>query len=216
MRFEGGKAMKKNLRDGSILGVLLLIYNLALLRLFIDSKYRAFILDYFLLLLAGFWLLGIVLMCIHRRKTRIDRNLYYGPAGLYWLIPLGFGLCLFRIAGPWAEWLLYCNLGALFAAWLVEYLYLVRMSEKLNGARGAVRRSLAISLTRKVRQPEMVYDFLESYCENNHMDLTILERDIPGRARIDGTEYGIEVQEYYGFFGMPAYDLLITSLTEGS
>ncbi len=47
------------------------------------------------------------------------------------------------------------------------------------------------------------------------MNLWIMERGIPGKARIDGMEYEINVQEYYGFFGTPSYDLLVTSLTAG-
>lgn len=205
--------MKKNIRDGSILGVALMIYNLVLIRLFTQGQYWDFVIRFLLLFLAGFWILGILLMSFHNRKIRVDKNLYYGPAGLYWLFLLGFGLVLFRLAGPVTEWLAYCNLAALLAAWLAEYLYLVHMSQKLNGARGAVRQTLAINLPKRIREPEKVYDFLEDYCERNHMSLWIVERAIPGRARIDGTEYEINVQEYYGFFGTPSYDLLITSLT---
>ena len=205
--------MIKNIKEGSVQGAAMLIYNLVLVRLFTRGEYWDFVIKYLLLFVAGFWGLGILLMSFHNKKTRIDKNLYYGAAGMYWLFLIGAALTLFRFAGPLAEWLVYCNLGALLGAWLIEYLYLVRMSEKLNGARGAVRQSLAINLPKRIRDPEGVYDFLEDYCGRNHMNLWIVERGIPGRARIDGMEYEINVQEYYGFFGMPSYDLLVTSLT---
>lgn len=207
--------MIKNIKEGSVLGAAMLIYNLVLVRLFTQGEYWDFAVKYLLLFVAGFWGLGILLMSFHNKKTRIDKNLYYGAAGMYWLFLIGAALTLLRLAGPLVEWLVYCNLGALLGAWLIEYLYLVRMSEKLNGARGAVRQSLAISLPKRIRDPEGVYDFLEDYCGRNHMNLWIVERGIPGRARIDGMEYEINVQEYYGFFGMPSYDLLVTSLTAG-
>ena len=209
------KFNEKNIREGSVLGAALLIYNLVLVRLFTRGEYWDYVIKYLLPLVAGFWVLGILLMSFHNKKRRIDKNLYYGAAGMYWLFLIGAALTLFRLAGPLAEWLVYCNLGALFGAWLIEYLYLVRMSEKLNGARGAVRQSLAINLPKRIRDPEKVYDFLEDYCGRNDMNLWIVEKGIPGRARIDGMEYEINVQEYYGFFGTPSYDLLVTSLTAG-
>lgn len=212
-----GICMKKGMehvKSGCITGLILFLANLLVISLFGNEDIWKQAGSYAVLLLAGYLLAGILLAAFRNREKKIDKRTYYGAAGLYWYIPVMALIFLLIAAAPvLVQRLVLCDVAVLVIMWLIEYTYLYRMSKKLNNNISLVKDSLAIELPEKVTQINQIYDFLTEYCMKNDKDLVIENREIPGKVEIDKKTYSVTIQEYYGFFGMPSYDLLLTSLT---
>lgn len=206
------KKWKENMKYGSALGGMLFIGNLLLISLLPDKDYWKAAGNNCFLILAACLLTGILIIAFRNREKKLNRATYYGPAGLYWMLPIWvIALLLFAFVPEAVRWLILCNAGILFLLWILEYRYLKAMSEKLNGLNSMIKESLAIELPGKPESTDSIYDYLTAYCIQNDRSLVISQRELPGRVEIDGKEYSVSIQEYYGFFGMSTYDLLLTT-----
>lgn len=205
---------KENMKNGCITGLILFFANILIISLFEDKLFGNLTGGYIVLILSGYLLAGTLLAAFRNREKKLDRSTYYGAAGFYWFIPILALISVFIAAVPVIiRWLALCDFLILATMWIIEYTYLCRMSKKLNKNISLVKDGLAIELPKKMLSADQVFDFLTEYCIQNKMNLVLDKREIPGNVEIDHKAYSISIQEYYGFFGMPTYDLLLTSVT---
>lgn len=205
---------KENMKNGCTIGLILFFANILVISLFEDKLFGNLAGGYIVLILAGYLLAGTLLAAFRNREKKLDRSTYYGAAGFYWFIPVMALVSVFIAAVPvLIRWLVLCDFVILVIMWITEYAYLCRMAKKLNKNISLVKESLAIELPKRMLSVDQIYDFLTEYCIQNDRNLVIDKREIPGNVEIDDKAYSVSIQEYYGFFGMSTYDLLLTSVT---
>lgn len=209
---------KDNILSGIFVGMILLISSLCSIRIIEDVALWEQTMRYIIPGILGYLVIGVVVMLIHRRERKVKtkpKNHYHNASGLYIMMIYVFFfefsvMILPRTVGI----ILWVNIFVLFLLWLGEFYYLKRMAKKLNMVVGLVEETLIIELPDKPGGTDASFAFFETYCKKNNMQLEIMEKEIPGRVRLDGIEYSININMDYTMFGTCSYAIVLTTIVK--
>ena len=205
--------MKENLvetlKQGLLLGTLLLLCSLTALRLAAPEEIGP-VWSLFPAVLLGYMAAGCLLHLLRGLAARLDSSFFRGAAALAWCYIFLF--CLFSLAHLFPrsiQVMFLTSTAVLLLLWEAEYRYLKSVAKDLNS--GAAGRILLIDLEKKPVTPEEFFAVLETYCQKSSIALEYIKKDIPATVRLNGRLHTVALTESY-MYGGPGWSLEIQEM----
>lgn len=198
---------RERILQGCFFGLILFTSTALLLSFRRDMDEVGRILPFIPAALAGYLLIGNLLVWIHSLPERGWASSWFkGAAAVYWidLIAVAFVLLSFIVSESWRHIIL-VNAVVVVVFWILDYCSVLKIAKELNG--GAVKgRYLVVDLEECPKGAEAFCREIEDYCRKNRSSLEFLKREKPAEILMDGERYHVELDFFYSQFG-PMYAL---------
>lgn len=204
--------MKENVMKGINIGFVLLISSILTLRLTNDIEGVIKVFNYFIPILIGYGLLGVLIQWIRNLPHKSSEG-SMGVGIYYWIfIIVIFISVIGNFIPDYIRYIILVNIVVLIALWIWDYILLGKVAKELNGEKYHKYNTLLIDLKEKPRTKEEFFKVLEDYCIRNSISLEYVEKDLPAITRMNGVLSKIEIGYYFDVSGATIYTLKITEL----
>lgn len=205
--------MKENITNGINMGFILLISSILTLRLTDDVENTLKVFEYFIPILIGYVLIGIVIQWLSNLPPKEKNGATEGISLFYWLFMIFIILMVSaNFIQAYIRYILLANILVLIVLWFIDYRLLSQVSKELNGVASYSNRTVIIDLENKPKTIEDFFDILEKHCRLNKISLEYVEKDLPSIVKMNGVLNKVELGYYYGFGGILINTLKITQL----
>lgn len=202
--------MKENIIKGANIGFLLLISSILTLRFTNDFENTMKVFTYFVPVLIGYIIIGIIFQCIRNlpstsSSASMGIGIYYWVSMVMIIIPT-----LGMFIEGYIRYIILVNLLVVFVLWAIDYLHLSKVAKELNGGKAVKHKTIIIDLKSKPKTKQEFFRILEDNCISNGESIEYVERDIPAIIKINEVLYKAEIGYYYSVAGEAIYTLKIT------
>lgn len=202
--------MKENIIKGANIGFLLLISSILTLRFTNDFENTMKVFTYFVPVLIGYIIIGIIFQCI-RNLPSTSSSASMGIGIYYWISMV---MIIIPTLGMFIEgyirYIILVNVLVVFVLWAIDYLHLSKVAKELNGGKAVKHKTIIIDLKSKPKTKQEFFRILEDNCISNGESIEYVERDIPAIIKINEVLYKAEIGYYYSVAGEAIYTLKIT------
>lgn len=204
--------MKENVMKGINIGFVLLISSILTLRLTNDIEGVIKVFNYFIPILIGYGLLGVLIQWIRNLPHKSSEG-SMGVGIYYWIfIIVIFISVIGNFIPDYIRYIILVNIVVLIALWIFDYILLGKVAKELNGEESHKYNTLLIDLKEKPRTKEEFFKVLEEYCISNKILLEYVEKDLPAIVKMNKNLNKVEIGYYFDVSGATIYTLKITEL----
>lgn len=212
---------RENVIQGCFTGLILFASFIVTVNLEIDAKDFLPLYPRLTLILAGYLVMGILIIFIHRRPRHRSQKKDEVLSGLFMGVAFIALLNVFMAPAIFASTFIpdifrlpmIANILVLFLLWLAEYRTTARASKEMNESLSHFGRSFLEDLP---ECPKTVDDFLAAiakYCSRNHIELEIITAERPAIVKMDGVYHKVSLVRWYTYGGL-TYSLKFEELTK--
>lgn len=204
--------MRENILKGIYIGFTLLISSILTLRLTNDIESMVKVFNYFIPILIGYMLIGVIIKWIRNLPYKSSEG-SMGAGVYYWVFLIVLVISVIGVFIPdYIRYIVLVNIVVLITLWIWDYISLSNVAKELNGGRSHKYNTLLIDLKEKPKTKEAFFKVLEEYCINNRISLEYIEKDLPAITRMNGVLNKVEIGYYFDISGITIYTLKITEL----
>lgn len=204
--------MRENTLKGIYIGFTLLISSILTLRLTNDVEGLVEAFNYFIPVLIGYMLTGVVIQWIRSLPHKSSEG-SMGAGIYYWIFLIVLAVSVIGNFIPdYIRYIVLVNIVVILALWIWDYISLSKVANELNSGRSYKENTLLVDLKEKPKTKEEFFKILEEYCISNRVSLEYVEKDLPAITRINGVLNKVEIGYYLDISGATIYTLKITEL----
>lgn len=204
--------MRETITKGIYIGLILIVSSILTLRFTNDIESTIKVFNYFIPILIGYILIGLVLQWI-RTLPHKESEGSIGVGSYYWIFLIMTGVSILGGFVPdYLRYIVLVNILVIVGLWFIDYYSLKLVAKELNGSSSYKYNTIMVDLAAKPKNKEEFFIELEKYCGENKILLEYIEKDLPAIVKLDGVLNRVQIGYYYALTGEAIYVLKISEL----